>query len=161
MCKNYKKVKKFSKFAKYIIPKARRRSLYILTLVSKCLGSKCLGSKCPWGQSVQGSKCSGVQIDRQIDKCIYATNVKFYNFFKNDFSFSVGRRVPMRDFESSFHFWGMLGGLKGRKRRVKSIIYFLFSEQVHHFLKIFCVMVSVELCQYFYFLLISYFLFSV
>jgi len=36
----------------------------------------------------------------------------------------------MRDFESSFHFGGMLGGLKGRKRRVKSIIYFLFSELV-------------------------------
>ena len=44
----------------------------------------------------------------------------------------------MRDFESSFHFWGCLGGLKGRKRRVKSIIYFLFSEQVPLFFNFLC-----------------------
>ena len=44
----------------------------------------------------------------------------------------------MRDFESSFHFLGMLGGLKGRKRRVKSIFYFLFLEQVPLFKNFLC-----------------------
>ena len=44
----------------------------------------------------------------------------------------------MRDFESSFHFLGMLGGLKGRKRRVKSIFYFLFLEQVPLFFNFLC-----------------------